>query len=81
MQDSDDISIGIIGLAEWEIPEDQTGRGLTLQTTRGPINTIVHHDPDKPANRGVIWVGGARGGFDTDPQPGRRILREHPLPI
>ncbi|SVC41969.1 uncharacterized protein METZ01_LOCUS294823, partial [marine metagenome] len=30
MQDSDDISIGIIGLAEREIPEDQTGRGLTL---------------------------------------------------
>ena len=64
MQDADDISIGIVGLGEWEIPPDQTGRGLILQTTRGPINTIVHRDPEKPAHRGVIWVGGARGGLD-----------------
>ena len=64
MQDSDDISIGIVGLGEWEVPSDQIGRGLILQTTRGHIKTIVHHDPKKPAHRGVIWVGGARGGLD-----------------
>ena len=80
MQDSDDISIGIIGLAEWEIPEDQTGRGLTLQTTRGPINTIVHHDPDRPANRGVIWVGGARGGLDGPAGGLYRIVGEELSP-
>ena len=64
MPESDDISIGIVGLGEWEVPSDEVGRGLILQTTRGPINTIVHHDPEKPAHRGVIWVGGARGGLD-----------------
>ncbi|MDC0034842.1 alpha/beta hydrolase [Chloroflexi bacterium] len=64
MQDSGDISIGIVGMSEWDIPDNQVGRGLTLQTTRGPINTLVHHDPKKPSHRGIIWVGGARGGLD-----------------
>ena len=64
MEESGDISIGIVGLSEWDIPEGQIGRGLRLQTTRGPIDTIVHHDPAEPCNRGIIWVGGARGGLD-----------------
>ena len=41
MEESGDISIGIVGLSEWDIPEGQIGRGLRLQTTRGPIDTIA----------------------------------------
>ena len=70
--ESEDISIGITGLAEWEIPPEQLGRGLTLLTNRGPIQTIIHHDPNKPTYRGVVWVGGAKGGFDG---PGDGLYR------
>ena len=70
--ESEDISIGITGLAEWDIDQEQPGRGLTLLTNRGPIQTIIHHDPSKPSYRGVVWVGGARGGFDG---PGGGLYR------
>ena len=70
--ESEDISIGITGLAEWDIGQEQSGRGLTLLTNRGPIQTIIHHDPSKPSYRGVVWVGGARGGFDG---PGGGLYR------
>ena len=63
-EEADDISIGITGLSEWDIGEDQVGRGLLLVTNRGPIQTIIHHDPTIPTHRGIVWVGGARGGFE-----------------
>ena len=63
-EDSDDISIGITGLSEWDVEEDQLGRGLVLITNRGSIRTLIHHDPSNPTQKGVVWVGGARGGFD-----------------
>ena len=63
-EESDDISIGITGLSEWDVGEDQVGRGLLLVTNRGPIQTIIHHDPTSPTHRGIVWVGGARGGFE-----------------
>ena len=62
-EETDDISIGITGLSEWDVGEDQVGRGLLLVTNRGPIQTIIHHDPTIPTHRGIVWVGGARGGF------------------
>ena len=63
-EEADDISIGITGLSEWDVGEDQVGRGLLLVTNRGPIKTIIHHDPTIPTHRGIVWVGGARGGFE-----------------
>lgn len=63
-EDADDISIGITGLSEWDVEENQLGRGLLLITNRGSIRTIIHHDTTSPTHRGVVWVGGARGGFD-----------------
>ena len=63
-EEADDISIGITGLSEWDVGEDQVGRGLLLVTNRGPIQTIIHHDPTSPTRRGIVWVGGARGGFE-----------------
>ena len=63
-EEADDISIGITGLSEWDVGEDQVGRGLLLVTNRGPIQTIIHHDPTIPTHRGKVWVGGARGGFE-----------------
>tara|TARA_B100001123_G_scaffold68611_1_gene76646 strand:- start:1193 stop:1888 length:696 start_codon:yes stop_codon:yes gene_type:complete len=63
-EETDDISIGITGLSEWDVGEDQVGRGLLLVTNRGPIQTIIHHDPTSPTHRGIVWVGGARGGFE-----------------
>ena len=60
----DDKSIGITGLSEWDVGEDQVCRGLLLVTNRGPIQTIIHHDPTIPTHRGIVWVGGARGGFE-----------------
>ena len=63
-EEADDISIGITGLSEWDVGEDQVGRALLLVTNRGPIQTIIHHDPTSPTHRGIVWVGGARGGFE-----------------
>ncbi|MED5428575.1 MAG: dienelactone hydrolase family protein [Chloroflexota bacterium] len=63
-EETDDISIGITGLSEWDVGENQVGRGLLLVTNRGPIQTIIHHDPTSPTHRGIVWVGGARGGFE-----------------
>jgi uncharacterized protein len=47
-------------------PEGQLGEGLLLRTDRGDIQAILHPAPE--AQHGVIWVGGARGGFDRPGQ-------------
>ena len=63
--DEEHLSISITGLKEWNIEDPkQIGRGLIIKTTRGDLRTIVHHDPNLPTTRGIIWVGGASGGFD-----------------
>jgi len=59
------LSISIIGLSEWKIDDlEQSGRGLLINTTRGDLKTVIHHDPEFPTDRGVIWLSGASGGFD-----------------
>ncbi len=37
---------------------------MMLHTTRGEIETILHSDTDDPPSSAVLWVWGARGGFD-----------------
>ena len=39
--ESEDISIGITGLAEWELPPEQLGRGLPLLTNRGQRSVLL----------------------------------------
>jgi hypothetical protein len=46
--------------------EGELGEEVLLRTDRGDIQTIWHHAPG--AQHGVIWVGGARGGFDRPGQ-------------
>ena len=41
--------------------EGEAGEGLVIRTNRGDIPAILHAAPD--AERAVVWVCGARGGF------------------
>ena len=89
--DEEHLSISITGLKEWNIEDPkQLGRGLIIKTTRGDLRTIVHHDPNLPTTRGIIWVGGASGGCrlvarssverkGTPPRTGR--TNEHCMPM
>jgi len=54
-------AIGIRDVRTGPLPEGQLGEGLLLRTDRGDIQAILHPAPE--AQHGVIWVGGARGGF------------------
>ena len=65
-QDSDDLTIQIEDVSRWHLPEGQTGHGILLHTTRGDIYTIVHSssDPDHRTSKAIVFVWGARGGFD-----------------
>jgi len=49
------------------VPDGDLGEGLRFKTNRGDFNAILHRAPD--ADRAVIWVCGARGGFGG-PGPG-----------
>lgn len=67
---SQEFSIRIVGVAPLDAPEGETGRGVTLRTTRGDLRAILHHDPPGGeggqagrTSRAVVWVCGARGGF------------------
>ena len=60
----DELTLSISGVEPWQPPEGQAGDGLMLHTTRGPIEAILHHDPETPTRAGIVWVWGARGGFD-----------------
>jgi pimeloyl-ACP methyl ester carboxylesterase len=64
MSEEAEISIGIVGLSEWEVEEGQVGRGLSIKTTRGIVKTLIHHDPQEPTSKAVVWVCGASGGLD-----------------
>src|SRR5215831_15563824 len=41
--------------------EGDTGQGVVLHTTLGPIKAILHPSAQGGA-RAVLWAGGARGG-------------------
>ena len=66
---SNEFSIRIVGVAPWDAPEGESGRGVLLRTTRGDIRAILHHAPPEDGgragttNRAIVWVWGARGGF------------------
>jgi dienelactone hydrolase len=62
--EQDDLSIQIEGVVPWQAPEGQAGQGMLLKTTRGDIEAIIHHDQTTPTTKGIVWVWGARGGFD-----------------
>jgi alpha-beta hydrolase superfamily lysophospholipase len=49
------------------LPEGQVGECLLLRTSKGDISGILHRASE--SRLGVIWVCGARGGFDG-PGPG-----------
>ncbi len=61
---SDDFQIQIEDFNRWDPPEGQQGQGLMLHTTRGDIEAILHSDTEEPPTRAILWVWGARGGFD-----------------
>ena len=66
---SREFSIRIVGVAPWDAPEGESGRGVLLRTTRGDLRAILHHDPPEDGGRAgttkraIVWVWGARGGF------------------
>jgi hypothetical protein len=41
--------------------EGELGESVLLRTDRGDIQALLHPAPE--VQYGVIWVGGARGGF------------------
>ena len=49
------------------LPDGDTGAGLKFHTNRGEVSGIVHRA--EGADRAVVWVCGARGGFGG-PGPG-----------
>ena len=42
--------------------EGETGQGVVLATGRGRVHAILHQ-PDRAAEKAVMWVWGARGGY------------------
>jgi len=50
-----------------DLPDGDGGEGLGFKTNRGDFAAILHRAPD--ADKAVIWVCGARGGFGG-PGPG-----------
>ena len=57
-----DVAIGIHGVEAWTPPDDQIGDGILFRTTRGDLRAIRHGAPD--SDLAVVWVCGARGGFE-----------------
>jgi alpha-beta hydrolase superfamily lysophospholipase len=54
-------AIGIHDVLTGPPYEGELGEGMLLRTDRGDIQAILHQAPE--GQHGVIWVGGARGGF------------------
>lgn len=54
-------SIGIHDVLTGPSYADEPGDSVLLRTDRGDIQALLH--PAPAAQHGVIWVGGARGGF------------------
>src|SRR5262245_2609989 len=59
-------AIGIHDVLTGPPYEGELGEGLLFRTDRGDIQAILHQAP--AAQYGVIWHGGARGGFDRPGQ-------------
>ena len=59
-----DLTLQIRGVESWQLPEGEMGEGLILSTTRGDIEAIIHQDAERPTRKAIVWVWGARGGFD-----------------
>jgi hypothetical protein len=67
-------AIGIHDVLTGPPYEGALGEGLLLRTDRGDIQAILHQAPE--AQYGVIWVGGARGGFGRPGQGAYARLAE-----
>ena len=67
-------AIGIHDVHTGPSHADELGESVLLCTDRGDIQAILHPDPE--AQRGVIWVGGARGGFGRPGQGASARLAE-----
>ncbi len=59
--------IKLFRVTDAPLPDGDTGAGLKFHTNRGEFSGIVHRA--EGADRAVIWVCGARGGFGG-PGPG-----------
>ena len=55
------VAIGYEGSRPWQPPEDRGGTGIEVLTNLGPIRCLYHEAPS--AERAVVWVSGAYGGF------------------
>ena len=62
--EGDDLDIQIHGVEDWEPPEGQAGKGMLLRTTRGNIEALIHQEESASTQKAIVWVWGARGGFD-----------------
>jgi len=56
------LSIELQGIEKESAPDGETGAGLGLQTTRGPIHTLLH-GAEGDGETAVLFAPGARGGF------------------
>jgi len=79
-QDIEDIEVRIKNISEWDVSDDQTGKGILLDTTRGIIYTLLHNDPYELTSKGVIWVSGASGGFNGPARKMYSILSDALVP-
>ena len=59
--------IELFRVTDAQLPDGDTGAGLKFHTNRGEFSGIIHRA--EGADRAVIWVCGARGGFGG-PGPG-----------
>ena len=64
MTSEGELSIQIEDVGKWDAPEGQLGQGMLLHTNRGDIQSIIHHNAEKSTQQAIVWVWGARGGFD-----------------
>ncbi len=60
----DDLTIHIEDVSRWHPPQGQVGQGILLHTTRGDIHSIAHSGGGTRTSKGIVFVWGARGGFD-----------------
>lgn len=50
------------GAAPWRLPEASGGSGVLIRTNKGTIKSLYHKS--EGANKAVIWVSGAMGGYN-----------------
>ena len=61
---NEDLTIHIEDVSRWHPPHGQLGQGILLHTTRGDVHTIAHSGGGGRTRKGIVFVWGARGGFD-----------------